>query len=95
MRFKILLVEPPWYRLFGSGMCSYPRALCYIASFLEKHGFDAKVYNADFDKCVHLFESYLTRNHSKYLGNLRNLSIDIWREVRTRIEVEQPKIVGI
>lgn len=33
---KILLISPPWYRMFGQQLVKSPLGLCYIAAVLEK-----------------------------------------------------------
>lgn len=97
MVFKTLLIEPPWYRLFGSSLQSYPRGLCYLAAFLESKGCKVKVYNADFfkDKQSYIHESGLTKNHEQYLKNLSDINLPIWEEIKSEIAEESPDLVGI
>ena len=51
---KVLLINPPFIRLFGGGApprgVKAPLGLCYIAGVLEEHGFDVRVHNTDFIK---------------------------------------------
>jgi len=35
---KVLLISPPWYRLFGEESPYSPLGLCYIGGVLEKYG---------------------------------------------------------
>ena len=44
---KILLVNPPFYRLLGSHYNANSLGIAYIASYLNKRGHDAWLYNAD------------------------------------------------
>ena len=45
---KILLVNPPFYRLLGSHYNANSLGIAGIASYLNQLGHDAWVYNADF-----------------------------------------------
>jgi len=45
---RILLVNPPFYRMVGSHYNGLPIGIGYIASFLNRSGHEAWVYNADF-----------------------------------------------
>ena len=44
----VLLVTPPLYRLLGSHYNANSLGIAYIASFLNEHGHDAWLYNADY-----------------------------------------------
>lgn len=46
---KVLLVNPPFYRLLGSHYNGLSLGLAYIAAALNAAGHDAWLYNADFD----------------------------------------------
>ena len=45
---KVLLVNPPFYRLLGSHYNANSLGIAYIASYLNKNGHDAWLYNADY-----------------------------------------------
>ena len=45
---KVLLVNPPFYRLLGSKYNANSLGIAYIASYLNKRGHDAWLYNADY-----------------------------------------------
>ena len=45
---KVLLVNPPFYRLLGSHYNANSLGIAYIASVLNQHGHDAWLYNADY-----------------------------------------------
>ena len=45
---KILLINPPHYRLLGSHYNGMNLGLSYIASTLKRNGFTVRIYNADF-----------------------------------------------
>ena len=48
MSSKILLINPPFYRLLGSHYNANSLGIAYIASYLNENGHDAWVYNADY-----------------------------------------------
>jgi anaerobic magnesium-protoporphyrin IX monomethyl ester cyclase len=61
---RVLLVNPPFYRLLGSHYNGMSLGLSYIASMLNANGHDSWVYNADYNrdptyKTLHqIFEDY-------------------------------------
>jgi len=48
-RFKVLLINPPWFRLLGQVLDSCPIELSYLGGILDKEGFDVSIYNADYN----------------------------------------------
>ncbi len=100
---KIILVNPPWFRLQGASLAHYPSGPCHIASALEQINYDSIVWNADFDyrkKTVvggtNIIDTdELTRQHEIYQENLNDLNGPIWQEVRERLKEFNPDILGI
>ena len=45
---KVLLVNPPFYRLLGSHYNANSLGIAYIAAYLNKNSHDTWVYNADY-----------------------------------------------
>ena len=45
---RLSLISPPFYRLLGSHYNGIHLGLCYIASDLDKAGYEVEIYNADF-----------------------------------------------
>ena len=45
---RVLLINPPFYRFLGSHYNANSLGIAYIASFLNEHGHDAWLYNADY-----------------------------------------------
>ena len=45
---RVLLVNPPFYRLLQSHYNANSLGIAYIASYLNKHGHEAWLYNADY-----------------------------------------------
>lgn len=99
-RFKILLINPPWYRLFGQTFYYYPLGLCYLAGVLEKHGFDVSVYNSDYNYKeltgdLFLNVSKVTKEYPRYLDILKDIDNPLWQEIELVISQQSPNIVGI
>lgn len=100
---KIVLVNPPWFRLQGASLVHYPPGPCHIASALEQINYDSIVWNADFDserKAVVggtniINTDELTRQHKVYQKNLNDLNGPIWLEVREKLKEFNPDILGI
>ena len=61
---KVLLVNPPFYRLLGSHYNANSLGIAGIAAYLNQHGHDAWLYNADFLDRQHDF-SYIVNNFVK------------------------------
>jgi anaerobic magnesium-protoporphyrin IX monomethyl ester cyclase len=93
---RVLLVNPPFYRLMNSHFNGLSLGLSYIAAVLSENGYYVKVYNADYKNCEkyadqrEIFESY--DNYKKILFNLSN---PLWSEVKETIESYSPDIIGI
>jgi len=98
-RFKVLLINPPWFRLLGQVLDSCPIGLSYLAAMLEKQGFDVSIYNADYNykKLGLIFGSLrnMTGAYQEYLRILRDLDDPIWQEVKGVISDQAPSMVGI
>lgn len=93
---KVLLINPPWYRLFGGKLDSPPLGLCYIAGALEKNNYDVAVYNSDHDsEFKRISERDMTSNYNKYLDIIKDDSNPIWKEIRETISEQSPDVVGI
>ena len=97
---KILLINPPFIRLFGSSAPLYgvkaPLGLCSIAGLLEDRGFKVRVYNTDFIKKPGVLSSKdITLKYNTYLNTLNNIDLPIWHGVYERINDYSPDIVGI
>lgn len=97
---RILLIEPPFYRLFKDtySLVRYPLSLGYLAGTIRKEtNWSVMVYNADFYPQFELMKvSYLaSTGFDNYLNNLKDLSGQIWREVKSTISEYKPDVVGI
>ena len=99
-KHKILLIEPPFNRLFKYtySLDRYPLSLGYLAGTIKKEtDWDVKVYNADFyPKSEWIKVSYLTGlGFENYLANMKDLSARIWGDVKSTILKYKPTVVGI
>lgn len=97
---KILLIYPPWLRLFGLSMPDFPLNVGYLAAELRKNGHEAVIYNADFDLSSKGdsfvdTETVIMSNYNRYMAILRDLRHPIWQELRETIEALVPDVVGI
>ncbi|MGD0872505.1 MAG: radical SAM protein [Bryobacteraceae bacterium] len=97
---RILLIEPPFCRLFGAGYAlpRYPLALGYLAGTVQSEtNWDVMAYNADFlPNYQPATAQYLAGpGYEQYLANLRSPSGPVWQEVRATIADYRPDIVGI
>jgi len=96
----ILLIEPPFYRLFKStySLDRYPLSLGYLAGTIRKEtNWRVNVYNADFVPNSEAAKvSYMAGvGFDHYLNNLEDLSRKIWQEIEAVIAKYQPRVVGI
>jgi len=99
---KIMLIEPPFYRLFHDQYClvKYPLALGYLSgSILKNTDWAVQTYNADFnvEKKNFIPENDYTSGEGfkRYLSSLKDYSLPIWQEVRKAIEEFNPIVIGI
>jgi anaerobic magnesium-protoporphyrin IX monomethyl ester cyclase len=97
---RILLVNPPYYRLFKSTYAynKYPLSLGYLAGAIKNEtDWVVTVYNADFAVTNETWEvQYLSgEGFNTYRINLQNDSHPVWNEVRNVINEFKPSVIGI
>ncbi|MFW9780639.1 MAG: B12-binding domain-containing radical SAM protein [Candidatus Heimdallarchaeota archaeon] len=97
---SILLVEPPFYRLYKDtySLHRYPLSLGYLAGMIKsKTKWDVKVYNADFNPiCESRKISYMSgEGYKNYIKNLRDISQKIWVDVEKVISDTEYTVIGI
>ena len=92
---KVLLVNPPFYRLLGSHYNANSLGIAYIASYLNKRGHDAWLYNADYlsDKNYSNLKK-MFNNFSNYKSYFKQPDHKIWHEVKDKILSFKPEWVG-
>ena len=99
-RHRILLIEPPFYRLFKDtySLDRYPLSLGYLAGTIHKEtDWEVLVYNADFcSQSESMSVGYVANTgYSNYLNNLKDLSVPVWSEIKSTILDFKPDVIGI
>jgi len=92
---KVLLVNPPFYRLLGSHYNANSLGISYIASYLNKRGHNAWLYNADYiSDNNYLNVKNLFKNFGSYKNYFKNTDHALWHEVKDKILSFNPEWVG-
>ena len=99
-RRKLLLVEPPFSRLFKDtySLDRYPLGVGYLGAVARRDtDWEVRVYNADFCAQTEPMEvSYLAgEGFRRYLRCLRDPAAPVWNEVRETVAEFAPDVVGI
>ena len=95
MSVRVLLVNPPFYRLLGSHYNASSLGIAYIASYLNTHGHDAWLYNADFLSEINyanlrkIFDGF--RDYTEFF---QNENYPIWNEIVEKIVQSDADWVG-
>jgi len=100
---KILILNPPFYRLQDASLVHYPSGCCFVAAALEKAGYPSIIYNADYDKrkktilgnTDHINVKALTEQHDAYDRRLHDDNDPIWKEIRDYIGRYRPDILFV
>lgn len=99
---RLLLVEPPFYRLYEMGLflCNMPLGLGSLAgAVLRDTDWDVRVLNADFDPKGELrpvsHKALAGDGFRRYLTNLHDPKARFWSEVTDHIRRQRPDVVGI
>ncbi|MBD3399887.1 MAG: radical SAM protein [Candidatus Coatesbacteria bacterium] len=97
---RLLLVEPPFYRLYKDSysLTRYPLSLGYLAAVAgERTDWRVRVYNADFvPEAESVSFSHLSGpGFQRYRRLLSDTTAPIWSEVRRRIAEYRPAVVGV
>ena len=86
MSEKILLVNPPFYRLLGSHYNANSLGIAGIAAYLNMHGHDAWLYNADFvNEADYANLRELFDGFKDYTEFFKNENDPIWDEIVEKI----------
>lgn len=95
---KILLINPPFFRLLGRE-ANYPHlGLAYLGSYLEQLGHEVRIRNLEMPsdgQFGYIGYSGLMDAHQLYLDALQNDDNPIWKEVDGAIQAIWPDVVGI
>jgi anaerobic magnesium-protoporphyrin IX monomethyl ester cyclase len=92
---KVLLVNPPFYRVLGSHYNGISLGIAYIAAVLNREGHDAWLYNADFlnhDQYKTLYKVY--HDFPTYIEIFKDENHPIWTETVESIVAFQPDWIG-
>lgn len=94
---KILLIDPPFYRIMGFYNRYFPFGLVTLATFLKKNGFhDVHVYDADFNEQPgNIDYSQLSNKYQEYLNSFKEKNHPVWQDVKNTIYKVNPDVVGI
>lgn len=100
---RVLIINPPFYRLQRASLVHYPPSCCYMAAVLEEAGFDSLIYNADFDcrlKTIlgntnHINVKALIELNQEYQRRLHQDDDPVWQEARSYISQLRPEVLII
>jgi anaerobic magnesium-protoporphyrin IX monomethyl ester cyclase len=97
---RILLIEPPFYRLYKDtySLTLFPLSLGYLAGAVRRHtDWEVRVYNADFSpKSETMQNEYvLGPGFDNYRKNLREPTAKVWGEIRKVIAEYRPHVIGV
>lgn len=100
MKQNVLLINPPYYRLYKStySLDRYPLSLGYLSGVIKENtSWDVMVYNADFCSTSEPMSiNYLTgKGFENFLKSVNDINCDIWNEVKNIIKNYQPTVIGI
>ncbi|MBI4798309.1 MAG: radical SAM protein [Desulfarculus sp.] len=97
---RLLLMEPPFYRLMegGYGLTRYPLGLGYLAAAVrESTAWEVTVCNGDFvPRAAPFCVTYLTgQGFARYRANLGDWQAPPWQEARQVLASCRPGVVGV
>lgn len=93
---RILLIDPPFYRIIGYFNRYFPLGLSYLAAVAKKSGHDAVILDADANRHpTRMNFADLEASYPQYLAALRDNSHPAWGEVQDTLQTFNPDVVGI
>lgn len=93
---KILLIDPPFYRIIGFYNRFFPFGITSIATALQKEGHDVVVYDMDCNNNPSKIDyTQLPEYYQAYLQSFKNSSHPIWQEALEVIKGFNADVVGI
>ena len=94
---RILLIEPPFYGLFGYERWHYPITLTLVGTYLEELGHDVMIYDADKPSAdfKSLNRTEVADNYYLYEKAIKDNEHPVWSEVKKTLEDFKPDIVGL
>jgi radical SAM superfamily enzyme YgiQ (UPF0313 family) len=96
-RKRILLIEPPFYNLFGYKRYHYPITLVAIATYLKELGHEVRVLDADRPdpECREYNRSEAGDNYFKYFQALSRKDHFVFATIADTLSDFQPDVVGV
>ena len=92
---KVLLVNPPFYRLLNSHYNANSLGIAYVASYLNSHGHDAWLYNADFlNQNSYVKQKQIFEGFDNYKKFFENENHQLWEETVDKIIEFEPEWIG-
>ncbi len=92
---KVLLVNPPFYRLLNSHYNANSLGIAYIASYLNSRGHNAWLYNADFlNSKIFLNQKNVFKEFADYKKFFQDDNNELWEETVDKIIAFEPEWVG-
>ncbi|UCD53276.1 MAG: B12-binding domain-containing radical SAM protein [Phycisphaerales bacterium] len=93
---KILLIDPPFYRLMGFYNRYFPLGLVCIGTVLAEAGHEVAIYDADCNEAPSVMDyTRLGEYHATYLETFRQPGHPVWTQMRRTIQNEKPDVIGI
>jgi anaerobic magnesium-protoporphyrin IX monomethyl ester cyclase len=93
---KVLLIDPPFYRLIGFYNRYFPLGLATVGTVLRDAGHEVWVCDADFNENPTAMDyRRLPERYPAYLAGLQDAEHPVWREIRETVERCRPDMVGI
>ena len=93
---RILLIDPPFYRIFGFYNRYFPFGVATIGTVLKDALHDVLVYDADAnDNPTDMDYTRLPEKYRQYLDSFKDENNPIWIEVKNTIKDFNPDIVGV
>ena len=95
-KMKILLIDPPFYRLFSYYNRYFPIGLGYLCSTLRNEGHTTEIYNGDFNvKPTKMNYSRIPDHYGTYIDALKNEEHPAFKEIIDVVREFNPDIAGI
>ena len=92
---RILLINPPFYRLLGSHYNASSLGIAYVASALNHDGHDAWLYNADYlNTQLYGDTKQIFSGFHDYKEYFKNPDHPLWEEVTEKILEFDPEWIG-
>lgn len=94
---KILIIEPPFYNLFGYKRWWYPITATLVGTYFKEFGNEVKVFDGDMPikESKSLSREEVANNYHLYSEALENDNHPIWNNLKKLIENENPDIIGL